>query len=131
MVNKVYGLGGRDYLPDQAELVLGIDDFAIKKGHTYNTGIHDLRDETMLDLLSGRKLDALRTYAEQHPEFLTLNPKAVVMDLAQTYHTWISECFQRAFGLLTASTFTVTSLKVSRPSENQFSLPFPLGPKGF
>lgn len=81
---------------DQAGLVLGIDDFAIKKGYTYNTGIHDLRGETMLDLLSGRKLDALRAYAEQHPEFLNLNPKAVVMDLAQTYHTWISECFPRA-----------------------------------
>lgn len=81
---------------DTPELVLGIDDFAIKKGHTYNTGIHDLQGETMLDLLSGRKLDALRAYAEQHPEFLNLNPKAVVMDLAQTYHTWISECFPRS-----------------------------------
>ncbi|WP_198023099.1 transposase, partial [Paenibacillus zanthoxyli] len=77
-------------------LVLGIDDFAIKKGHTYNTGIHNLRGETMLDLLPGRKLEALRTYARQHPDFLELNPKAVVMDLAQTYHTWISECFPRA-----------------------------------
>ncbi|MEC0373694.1 ISL3 family transposase [Paenibacillus chibensis] len=81
---------------DTPELVLGIDDFAIKKGHTYNTGIHDLRGETMLDLLAGRKLDALRAYAEQHPDFLNLNPKAVVMDLAQTYHTWISECFPKA-----------------------------------
>lgn len=50
----------------------------------------------MLDLLAGRKLDALRAYAEQHPDFLNLNPKAVVMDLAQTYHTWISECFPKA-----------------------------------
>ncbi|QWU16168.1 ISL3 family transposase [Paenibacillus sophorae] len=77
-------------------LVLGIDDFAIKKGHSYNTGIHNLRGETMLDLLPGRKLEALRTYARQHPDFLALNPKAVVMDLAQAYHTWISECFPRA-----------------------------------
>ncbi|MDQ0171522.1 hypothetical protein [Paenibacillus tundrae] len=44
----------------------------------------------MLDLFLGRRLDALRTYADQHPEFLNLNPKAVVMDLAQAYHTWIS-----------------------------------------
>ncbi|MEK5318495.1 transposase [Paenibacillus sp. FSL L8-0644] len=72
---------------DQAGLVLCIDDFAIKKGHMYNTDIHDLRGETMLVLLSGRKLDALRAYAEQHPEFLSLNPKAAIMDLAQTYHT--------------------------------------------
>lgn len=37
--------------------------------------------------------------------------------------------FQRRFGLLTGSTFTVMSLRVSRRSENQCSLPFPLGPK--
>ncbi|OXM13377.1 ISL3 family transposase [Paenibacillus herberti] len=77
-------------------LVLGIDDFAIKKGHTYNTGIHNLRGETMLDLLAGRKLEDLRAYARQHPEFLGLQPKAVVMDLAKGYHTWINECFPKA-----------------------------------
>ncbi|OXM13929.1 ISL3 family transposase [Paenibacillus herberti] len=77
-------------------LVLGIDDFAIKKGHTYNTGIHNLRGETMLDLFPGRKLEALRAYAKQHPDFLALKPKAVVMDLAQAYHTWIRECFPNA-----------------------------------
>ncbi|MFM9276641.1 transposase [Paenibacillus sp. p-8] len=85
---------------DQAQasegLVLGIDDFAIKKGHAYNTGIHNLRGETMLDVLDGRKLEDLRTYARQHPDFLKLKPKAVVMDLAQAYHTWISECFPEA-----------------------------------
>ena len=77
-------------------LVLGVDDFAIKKGHTYNTGIHDLKGEMMLDLLSGRKLEDLRAYAQQHPDFLLLKPKAVVMDLARAYHTWISECFPNA-----------------------------------
>jgi Transposase and inactivated derivatives len=77
-------------------LVLGVDDFAIKKGHTYNTGIHNLRGETMLDLLPGRKLEDLRAYAAAHPDFRNLCPKAVVMDLAQAYHTWISECFPHA-----------------------------------
>ncbi|WP_207637184.1 transposase, partial [Ruminiclostridium papyrosolvens] len=78
------------------DLVLGVDDFAIKKGHTYNTGIHNLKGEAMLDLLPGRKLEALRAYAQAHPDFLWLSPKAVVMDLAQPYHTWISECFPNA-----------------------------------
>jgi len=77
-------------------LVLGVDDFAIKKGHTYNTGIHDLKGEMMLDLLPGRKLEDLRAYAQRHPDFLLLEPKAVVMDLARAYHTWISECFPNA-----------------------------------
>jgi transposase len=77
-------------------LVLGVDDFAIKKAHTYNTGIHDLKGEMMLDLLPGRKLEDLRAYAEHHPDFLLLEPKAVVMGLARAYHTWISECFPNA-----------------------------------
>lgn len=77
-------------------LVLGVDDFAIKKGHTYNTGIHDLRGGTLLDILPGRKLEELRAYTQQHPGFLLLTPKAVVMDLARGYHTWISECFPNA-----------------------------------
>jgi transposase len=40
-----------------SKLVLGIDDFAIRKGHTYNTGIHHLKGETLLDILPGRNLD--------------------------------------------------------------------------
>jgi transposase len=79
-----------------SSLVLGVDDFATRKGHTYNTGIHDLKGETMLDLLPGRKLEDLRAYAQQHPNFLGLKPKAVVMDLARAYHAWISECFPTA-----------------------------------
>lgn len=50
----------------------------------------------MLDLLPGRMLEELRTYAKGHLDFLLLNPKAVVMALAQAYHTWISECFPNA-----------------------------------
>ncbi|WP_223070554.1 ISL3 family transposase [Paenibacillus caui] len=81
---------------ETTKLVLGIDDFAIRKGHTYNTGIHNLRGETLLDILPGRKLEDLRAYTKQHPEFLALRPQAVVMDLAPSYHTWIQECFPNA-----------------------------------
>ncbi|BCG60666.1 hypothetical protein PUR_40910 [Paenibacillus sp. URB8-2] len=35
----------------------------------------------------------MRAYARTHPDFLSLKPKAIVMDLAQMHHTWISECF--------------------------------------
>lgn len=81
---------------ERSNLILGVDDFAIKKGHTYNTGIHDLRGETLLDFFPGRKLEDLRLYAQQRPGFLQLKPKAVVMDLAKAYHIWISECFPEA-----------------------------------
>ncbi|WP_245996002.1 hypothetical protein [Paenibacillus taihuensis] len=53
----------------------------------------------MLDLLAGRKLEDLRTYAAAHPDFCLLQPKAVVMDLAQAYHTWISKCSPKRSGL--------------------------------
>ncbi|WP_409347100.1 transposase [Paenibacillus sp. MBLB4367] len=49
-----------------------------------------------IDVLPGRKLTELRAYSGAHPDFLLLNPKAVVMDLAQAYHTWIRECFPNA-----------------------------------
>lgn len=82
---------GRKQANACSSLVLRVDDFATRKGHIYNTGIHDLKGETMLNLLPGRKLEDLRT--QQHPNFQGLKPKAVVMDLARAYHAWISECF--------------------------------------
>lgn len=107
-------------------LVLGIDDFAIKKGHTYNTGIHNLRGETMLDLLAGRKLEDLRTYARQYPHFLELKPKAVVMDLAQGYHTWISECFPNAIRI--ADRFHVHGYVIESVQEVRKSVQYTLSP---
>ena len=77
-------------------LVLGIDDFAIRKGHTYNTGLHDLKGGRFLDIISGRTGDELRDYAEDHTMFKLLNPVAVVMDLAKAYHTFCKEWFPKA-----------------------------------
>ena len=93
---RLYNQAWKEAEASAEDLVLGVDDFAIKKGHRYNTGIHNLKGETMLDVWSGRKLEDLRAYAREHPDFLQLTPKAVVMDLAQAYHTWISECFPSA-----------------------------------
>src|SRR4051812_22654876 len=74
----------------------GIDDFAIRKGHTYNTGLHDLRGNTLLDVIPGRTVSGLRAYYQEHPELFTLEPVAVVMDLARCYHTFITEVYPRA-----------------------------------
>jgi transposase len=108
-------------------LILGVDDFAIKKGHTYNTGIHDLKGEMMLDLLPGRKLEDLRTYAQHHPSFLLLTPKAVVMDLAQAYHTWISECFPNA--ILIADRFHVHGYVIEALQEVRKTVQSKLSPR--
>lgn len=106
-----------------SDLVLAIDDFAIKKGHTYNT----LRGETMLDLLVGRKLEDLRIYVCKHPEFLALNPKAVVMGLARAYHTWISECFPNAIRI--ADRFHVHGYVIESVQEVRKSVQSTLSPR--
>lgn len=78
------------------QLVLGIDDFAIRKGHTYNTGLHDLRGGTFLDIIPGRTLEELHSYYQEHPLWTDLQPVAVVMDLAKGYHTFIKEIYPSA-----------------------------------
>lgn len=81
---------------ESKKLVLGIDDFAIRKGHTYNTGLHDLRGGTLLDVIPGRRLEELRTYYQENPGWADLQPLAVVMDLAKGYHTFIKEVYPSA-----------------------------------
>lgn len=77
-------------------LVIGIDDFAIRKGHSYNTGIHDLRNGALLHIIPGRKLEELREDKRRIPEVYALKPIAVVMDLAPYYHTFAEETFPNA-----------------------------------
>ncbi|RFA37162.1 hypothetical protein CAI16_01400 [Virgibacillus dokdonensis] len=81
---------------ERKNLVLGIDDFAIRKGHTYNTGLHDLKGGRFLDIISGRTGEELQDYATNHTMFKLLNPVAVVMDLAKAYHTFCKEWFPEA-----------------------------------
>ena len=81
---------------ERENLVLGIDDFAIRKGHTYNTGLHDLKGGRFLDVIHGRNGEELQKYAEKHEYFKLLNPMAIVMDLAKAYHTFCKEWFPNA-----------------------------------
>jgi len=89
-----------------AKLILGIDDFAIRKGHNYNTGIHDLRGESLIGVAAGRTLDELRTYMNKNPQLKELNPHAIVMDLARAYHSFAAEFFPAAIRV--ADRFHVT-----------------------
>lgn len=78
------------------KLVIGIDDFAIRKGHSYNTGIHDLRNETLLHLVKGRKLNELYEDREKNPHIYDIQPVAIVMDLAKNYHKFAEKTFPNA-----------------------------------
>lgn len=78
------------------KLVLGIDDFAIRKGHTYHTGLHDLRNGTFLDIIPGRTTEDLQGYFHTQPTLCALNPVAIVMDLAKVYHTFAKTMYPAA-----------------------------------
>lgn len=79
-----------------SRLVLGIDDFAIRKGHTYNTGIHDLRNGSLLTVVKGRKCNELLANENLLQRICNLEPIAIVMDLAKSYHNFAKEVFPRA-----------------------------------
>jgi transposase len=48
--------------------VVGVDDWAIKKGHRYGTIVVDLERRAVLDLLPGRDGGALKAWLRQHPQ---------------------------------------------------------------
>lgn len=77
-------------------LILGIDDFAIRKGHTYNTGFHDLRNGNLLTLVMGRTYQTLIQNQGLMNQLKELKPYAVVMDLARSYHKFVAEVFPDA-----------------------------------
>ena len=48
--------------------VLGVDDFAFRKGHTYGTILVDLERHKVVDLLPDRSQESLLTWLKEHPE---------------------------------------------------------------
>jgi transposase len=54
--------------PGCAVRVLGIDDWAMRKGHTYGTILVDLERHRPVDLLADRSAATLATWLQRHPE---------------------------------------------------------------
>lgn len=48
--------------------ILGVDDFAFRKGHTYGTILVDLERHKVVDLLPERSQESLLTWLKEHPE---------------------------------------------------------------
>lgn len=64
---------------------LGIDDFAVRKGHDYNTVIYDLATNRLIDVVEGRTKEDVIPFLKSKPEVFGSNVKAVSMDMSRSY----------------------------------------------
>lgn len=62
-----------DDVPPPPPRVVGVDDWAMRKGHTYGTIIIDLERGVVLELLPGRDGVELKTWLGRHPEVEVLS----------------------------------------------------------
>lgn len=60
--------------------IIGVDDWAFKKGHVYGTILVDLESRKVIDLLEDREAETLEVWLEKHPEV-----KVISRDRATKY----------------------------------------------
>ena len=58
---------GQDHVPQADARVIGVDDWAFKRGRTYGTIIVNLETHQVIDLLPDRTSDTLASWLQAHP----------------------------------------------------------------
>jgi transposase len=77
--------------PAPTPRVLGVDDWAIRKGHNYGTVLVDLQRGEVIDLLAGRDGATLRQWLTEHP-----GVEVISRDRASAYAQAASEAAPKA-----------------------------------
>jgi transposase len=120
---KHAGRGRKRALPEQ----LGIDEFAKRKGHNYDTILLDLAAHRTVDVIEGRTKKQLVEYLKSRPEAERQRVKAVCTDLSETYAEAVREALPRAE--LVADRFHVMQLAVKAVDKERRAIQREL-PKG-
>jgi transposase len=82
--------GGR---PRQLGRAIGIDDYAQRKGHRYNTSIVDLDKGRPIATFRGRRAEEVLAWFRSRPKAELKRVEVVVLDMSKTYASAIRELF--------------------------------------
>jgi transposase len=82
--------GGR---PRQLGRAIGIDDYARRKGHRYNTSIIDLDKGRPIATFKGRRAEEVMAWFRSRPKAELERVEVVVLDMSKTYASAIRELF--------------------------------------
>ena len=82
--------GGR---PRQLGRAIGIDEYARRKGHRYNTSIVDLDKGRPIATFRGRRAEQVITWFKSRPQAELDRVEVVVLDMSKTYASAIQDLF--------------------------------------
>jgi transposase len=116
--------GGR---PRQLGRAIGIDEYARRKGHRYNTSIVDLDKGRPIATFKGRRVDDVMAWFKSRPPAELDRVEVVVLDMSKTYASAIKELFGESVQVI--DRFHVVKLAVDAVSSQKFGAesPYPDG----